>query len=37
LAEGDDRTNDDQWLATALERALGRIRDPNAIPTEKLE
>jgi HEAT repeat protein len=37
LAERDDRTNDDQWLATALERALGRIRDPNAIPPEKLE
>jgi WD40 repeat protein/HEAT repeat protein len=32
-----DRTNDDDWMVTALQRALGRIRDPNAIPTEKLE
>jgi WD40 repeat protein/HEAT repeat protein len=37
LAAKQDRTQDDRWMATALEKALGRIRDPNAIPTEKLE
>jgi HEAT repeat protein len=37
LAAKQDPTQDDRWMATALEKALGRIRDPNAIPTEKLE
>jgi WD40 repeat protein/HEAT repeat protein len=37
LAAKEDKSNDEQWLATALDRALGRIRDPKAIPVEKLE
>jgi HEAT repeat protein len=37
LAAKEEKTRDEQWLATALERALGRIRDPKAIPVEKLE
>jgi WD40 repeat protein/HEAT repeat protein len=37
LAAKEDKNNDEQWMATALDRALGRIRDPNAIPAEKME
>jgi WD40 repeat protein/HEAT repeat protein len=37
LADKEEKTRDEQWLATALEKALGRIRDPKAIPVEKLE
>jgi WD40 repeat protein/HEAT repeat protein len=37
LAAKEDRTQDDKWMATALEKALGRIRDPNAMPVEKME
>ena len=37
LADKEEKTSDEQFLATALEKALGRIRDPNAIPIEKLE
>jgi WD40 repeat protein/HEAT repeat protein len=37
LAANEDQSNDDKWMATALEKALGRIRDPNAIPLEKIK
>jgi HEAT repeat protein len=37
LAVKEAKTQDEQWLARALEMALGRIRDPNAIPVEKME
>jgi HEAT repeat protein len=37
LAAKEEKTTDEEWLATALERALGRIRDPKAIPVEQLE
>jgi hypothetical protein len=37
LAAKDQKSQDEQWLATALEKALRRIRDRNAIPVEKLE
>jgi HEAT repeat protein len=37
LADLEARTDDDDWLATALEKALGRIRDAKALPLEKLE
>ena len=37
LAAKEEKTQDEQWLATALEKALGRIRDANAIPVEKME
>jgi WD40 repeat protein/HEAT repeat protein len=33
----EEKTDDEEWLAMALERALGRIRDPKALPVEKLE
>jgi WD40 repeat protein/HEAT repeat protein len=37
LADKEEKSNDEQWLAKALEKALGRIRDPKAIPVDKLE
>jgi WD40 repeat protein/HEAT repeat protein/tRNA A-37 threonylcarbamoyl transferase component Bud32 len=37
LAAKEDKTRDEEWLATALGSALGRMRDPKAIPLEKLE
>jgi HEAT repeat protein len=37
LADKEGKLRDEQWLATALEMALARIRDPNAIPVEKID
>jgi WD40 repeat protein/HEAT repeat protein len=37
LADKEEKSQDDQWLATALEKALGRINDPKAMPVEKME
>jgi len=37
LADKEERTSDEALLATALDKALGRIRDPKAIPLGKLE
>jgi HEAT repeat protein len=37
LAEQTNRNNDEEWLATALEKALARIRDPKAMPVDKLQ
>jgi WD40 repeat protein/HEAT repeat protein len=37
LAAKEEPTGDEQMLAKALEKALGRIRDPKAIPLEKLQ
>jgi WD40 repeat protein/HEAT repeat protein len=37
LADKETKSQDDQWLEKALEKALGRIRDPKAIPIEKME
>jgi len=37
LADREEKTQDDSWMATALERALGRINDPKAIPVEKMQ
>ncbi len=36
LAVKKEPSRDDEWLAKALEMALGRIRDPKAIPVEKM-
>jgi WD40 repeat protein/HEAT repeat protein/predicted Ser/Thr protein kinase len=37
LADRQGKTQDERWLATALQRALGRISDPKAIPVEKMQ
>jgi HEAT repeat protein len=37
LAEKETKNRDEQWLATALGRALGRMRDPKALAVEKME
>jgi WD40 repeat protein/HEAT repeat protein len=37
LAGKQNPGNDEKLLATAIEKALHRIRDPNAIPVDKLE
>jgi HEAT repeat protein len=37
LAAKEEKTRDEQWLEKALERALGRMRDPKAIAVEKME
>jgi HEAT repeat protein len=37
LAAKENKTKDEEWLATALDSALKRMRDPKAIPVEKLE
>jgi WD40 repeat protein/HEAT repeat protein len=37
LAGKQNPSNDEKLLATAIEKALHRIRDPNAIPVDKLE
>jgi hypothetical protein len=37
LAGKQNPSNDEKLLATAVEKALHRIRDPNAIPVDKLE
>ena len=37
LAAKEGKTQDESWMATALQKALGRINDPNAIPVEKMQ
>ncbi len=37
LEDKGQKSRDEEWLATALDKALARIRDPKAIPVEKLE
>jgi HEAT repeat protein len=37
LADKEGKSQDEQWLEKALEKALRRIGDPNAIPVEKIE
>jgi HEAT repeat protein len=37
LEEKEEMTVDEEWLELALKKALGRIRDPKAIPVEELE
>ena len=37
LEEKEEITTDDEWLELALEKALVRIRDPKAVPVDKLE
>jgi HEAT repeat protein len=36
LADKEGKTQDESWMATALQKALGRINDSNAIPVEKM-
>jgi HEAT repeat protein len=37
LDEKEEKTRDEEWLAKAIQKALERIRNPQAIPVEKLE
>jgi HEAT repeat protein len=37
LAARGELARDEQWLSKALELALGRISDPNALPVDRLE
>jgi WD40 repeat protein/HEAT repeat protein len=37
LEAKEEKTQDEEWLALALEKAIRRIRDPKAIPVDKLE
>jgi WD40 repeat protein/HEAT repeat protein len=37
LADREEKNQDESWMAMALQRALGRINDPNAIPVEKMQ
>jgi HEAT repeat protein len=37
LADKEDKNRDEQWLEKAIDKALGRMRDPKAMPVEKME